>query len=174
MRKLCELRGRSPDGDRFVPDDLRCLVLTVDENDDGVQGFELVGLEIPDRENDHLVSGMENSGRRAVETHLAAAALAGQGIGLPMLPVREIVDVQHLVGPDAGFLEEKLIDGYGTDIIELGLGHHGPMDLGYAGSDQHTLTIHQLLRGAIPRVRRASKSAAPPGGGAARASENRA
>src|SRR5690606_4162348 len=97
---------------------------------------------------------------RAVDRDHAAAVLAADGVGDEALAVVHVVDVHLLVLADAGDVEQPPIDGARALVMELGMGHGGPVDLGLehvqvhaANSTKRTYQARLKARLSIRRVR---------------------
>ncbi len=104
-------------------------------DDGGLEAHQLRRLVVGVGDDDHLVPPVHEPGRGAVETHLAGTAEDGVG-----LEPRAVVDVEHgdlFVLEDVGERHELGIEADGSDVVEVGVGHRGPMDLGLHHAPPH-------------------------------------
>ena len=67
----------------------------------------------------------------------SAAAYAPYRIRHEALAVGDVPDVHLLVLAQVGRVEQVLVDGDRPDVVEVGLGHGGPVDLGLHHGAQH-------------------------------------
>jgi hypothetical protein len=67
----------------------------------------------------------------AVDADLAGAAGGGKGIGLDALAVGHVPDAHLLAGEDVRALQQLRVDGDAADVLDVRLGHHGVVDLGF-------------------------------------------
>jgi hypothetical protein len=75
--------------------------------------------------------------RRPVQAADPGAARAGDGIGDDPVAVVAVEDVDLLVGPDVGLLEELLVERDAPLVVEAGLGDREVAKLGLAKRADH-------------------------------------
>ena len=97
------------------------------------------------RGNNHVVAGLAEAGRRAVEADNTAAALAGQHIGIQTRAAVLIPDVHVFQRQHARALQNIGVNGNGAVIIKPGLRHAHAVELG--GHDPHQPRLHQRFVG---------------------------
>ena len=97
------------------------------------------------RGNNHVVAGLAEAGRRAVEADNAAAALAGQHIGIQTRAAVLVPDVHVFQRQHARALQNIGVDGDGAVIIKPGLRYAHAVELG--GHDPHQARLHQRFVG---------------------------
>src|SRR5581483_855284 len=123
-------------------------IAVVDVHHDGRVALQLGLLVVGVGDDDYLVARLHETGGGAVEAHLAGAAL--DGIGLEPVAV---VDVEHgdlLVLPDVGQVHEPAVERDRSDVLQVGVGHGGPVDLRLEHATAHYLATPWL---SISRVR---------------------
>src|SRR5690606_14160121 len=81
------------------------------------------------REDDHQVAGRDQPGGGAVDADHAAAGLAGDHVRLQPRPVGDVDDRHLLTGQEVGRLHEVGVHGHRAHVVQVGLGHGGPVDL---------------------------------------------
>ena len=113
------------------------FVLVVHKNDDWIQIREFGWFEPRFSENDDLVARVEMSRRRAIEANLSLSALARHRVSLPEYAIRNIGDIYILERLNAALLKQFLVYRDRANIVQRGLGHSRPMDLGHACPNQH-------------------------------------
>ena len=87
--------------------------------------------------DDDLVADVYEVGGGTVQADDTAAGLAGDGVGLEAVAVVDVRDLDLLVLADAGGVQEVLVDGDGTDVVELGLGDRGAVNLALEHVELH-------------------------------------
>ena len=97
----------------------------------------LGGVHLAVADQDHDVAGVHQAGRGAVDAEHAAAALARDRVGLEPRAVGDVDDVHELAGQQVGGVEEVLVDGDRADVVQVRLGHGGPVDLALHHGPQH-------------------------------------
>src|SRR3990170_446167 len=103
------------------------LVVDVDQPWDAGPGFLLGEGSIA--EDDDEVAPLHQSGRRAVDDHLAGAASALDDVGLEAIAVVDVQHVHLLVFEKAGGLHEFLIEGDAALVVEVRPGDPRPVNL---------------------------------------------
>ena len=121
----------------LVARDAGDLVRIVHEYDVRARGLGLLGIYLRIAHDDDLVAHLDTMSRGAVQADHAAAALAGDGVGLQAAAVVDVGDLHALVLQDAGSVHEVLIDGDGTDVVHLGLFDRGAVDLAFQHVEHH-------------------------------------
>src|SRR5215210_984444 len=100
-------------------------------------------------EQDHGVAAGHHSRRRAVELHLAGAALARDRVRGQPGPVVYVEHLDLLVLGDVGGLEQIEVDGHRSDVVQVAIGHRRPVDLRLQHHALHQL-VYLPLSGARP------------------------
>src|SRR5690606_22896780 len=113
--------------------DVTDAVVLVDEDDGGGVGAGVGVAEHPVGDDDDEVAGVDVVGGGAVDLHLAAAALAGDDVGGEPRAVGDVDDVDLLAGQQVRGVEEVGVHGEGADVVQVGGGHGGTVDL----ADEH-------------------------------------
>src|SRR5205807_8178466 len=113
-------------------------------------------------DDDDLVAGVHEPGSGTVETAVARAGRAGDGVGLEAVA---IVDIDHrhlLVLEDVGLCHQPWVDGDRTDVVEVGVGDGGPVDLGLHHAASHqTVTPRLSMSRARPSRAAMSRRSSP-------------
>jgi len=91
-------------------------------------GLGVGHLGVGDEDDD--VAGADQVGGGTVDANLARAALAGDDVGGQAVAVGAVADVDALAGQEVGGLEQVDVHGDGADVVEVGLGHGGAVNLG--------------------------------------------
>ncbi len=112
----------------------------------GHVALELGALVLGVGDDDHLVPGRHQTGGRTVETDLAALTL--DGVRLEARAVVDVEDGDLLVGKDVGQRHELGVDGDRADVVEVGAGDGGAVDLGLHHAAAHRLTRSFRVGGA--------------------------
>ena len=124
----------------------------------------------------HAVARLDQAGGGAVEAHVARAAPAGDGVGLEPGAVVDVDDGHLLVLEDVGRVEQVGIDGDRAHVVQVGVGHDGPVDLGLehaaahgwwvlsCGGCRHTVTPTLSMSLARPKRTAASSRRFPASG----------
>ena len=92
---------------------------------------------MPVGDEDHEVAGVHQVRRGAVDADHAAAALAGDDVGLQPRAVGDVDDRDLLARQQVGGLHQVLVDGHRADVVQVGLRHRGPVDLGLQHRAEH-------------------------------------
>src|SRR5436190_7518887 len=116
---------------RLVVLHLRAVVGRVGDDDDGV-------------------AAVDEPRGGAVDLHLAGAALAGDRVGLEAGAVVDVDDGHLLVLEDVGGLEQVGVDGDRPDVVQVAVGHRGPVDLGLEHRALHEMGASLMARYARP------------------------
>jgi hypothetical protein len=98
----------------------------------------VVHLAVADQDDD--VARVHEAGGGAVDADHAGAALAGDRVGLEAGAVGDVDDVHQLAGQQVGRVEEVLVDGHRADVVQVGLGHGGAVDLALHHGAEHQLS----------------------------------
>ena len=124
------------------------LVVGVDEDHVRLELPGLGGLHLAVADQDHDVAGVHQPGRGAVDAEHAAAALAGDRVGLQPGAVGDVDDVHELAGQQVGGVEQVLVDGDRADVVQVGLGDGGPVDLALHHGAEHQRVL-PIVRGRL-------------------------
>ncbi len=127
-------------------------VVGVDEDDVRLELLGLGGVHLAVADQDHDVAGVDQAGGGTVDADHAAAALAGDRVGLDPRAVGDVDDVDELAGQQVGGVEEVLVDGDRADVVQIGLGHGGPVDLALHHGPQHQLLPSLTSLAGLPVV----------------------
>ena len=76
------------------------------------------------------MAGADQVGGRAIDADLPGPALAGDDVGGQAVAVDAVADIHALAGHEIGGIEEIGVHGDGADVVEVGPGHCGAVDLG--------------------------------------------
>src|SRR5690349_13988864 len=162
------LVGRAGHRGAGVPAELDDPVGGVDVHDLGDVALGLGLVHDPVADQDDQVAGVHEVRGRAVDPDDAAAALAGDHVGLQPGAVGDVHDRDLLAGQQVGGVQQVLVDGHRADVVQVGLGHRRAVDLGlehrshHAGTPSVTGTLS--IRRVLP-ARAATSSRAGPAAG---------
>ena len=112
----------------------------------------LGGVHLAVADEDHDVAGVHQPGRGAVDAEHAAAPLAGDRVGLEPRAVGDVDDVHELAGQQVGRVEQVLVDGHRADVVQVGLGDRGPVDLALHHGAEHQ-SGRPIVRGRLSMSR---------------------
>jgi hypothetical protein len=124
--------------------DLDDPVVRVDEDDLRLEGPRLVVVHRGIRDDDDGVAGGDQPRRGAVDAHDAGAPLPLDRVGGQPVAVVDVNDVDLFARQQARGVHEVAVDRQGPDVVQVGLRHRGPVDLGVE---------HEALHGHVPRGR---------------------
>jgi hypothetical protein len=113
--------------------------------------LEVLARVLRVRDDDDRVALVDEPGGGAVDLDLARAALADDGVGLEPLAVVDVHDGHLLVHEDVGRLEQVGVDRDRADVVQVGVGHRRPVDLGLEHGALHGINP---FRGSGRRLRR--------------------
>ena len=99
------------------------------ENDRGLEGFCLFGGEEGVGHDDDRIAYVHQMRRGAVDADAARVAFAGNDVGLQARAVVVVHYLYALPGVNIRRFHKRLIDGDGTDVVQVRLGHLYPMNL---------------------------------------------
>src|SRR5690242_11540180 len=141
--------GLGQDGDVFGligGDAFANFVLGVHQHDHGLMPPGFLRSELRVGDDDDVVAGVHQPGRRPVDADRARAALAGDGVRLEPVAVVDVDHLDPLEGHDAGGVQELGVDGDRAFVVQLGLRHRGAMQFGFAQGQVHDGKIAGLPR----------------------------
>ena len=111
----------------------------------GLQGTRFLVIYRGVGNDNHQIPRVHQPGRRAVHLNGAAVAFPGDGIGRQTLSVIHIHHVYALAGQYIGSLQQFLVDGDGSDIVDIGIGNGGAVDFpAHHSSHPHVSPIPKL------------------------------
>ena len=155
-------------------------VALVCSGDAGIYAMATLVFELMDR------GGVSDAARRievqvspGISALQAAAARAGDRVGLEPGAVGDVDDVHQLAGQQVGGVEQVLVDGDRADVVQVGLCHGRAVDLALHHGAQHQeppagprvrgrLSISRVVPRRAATSTRASRSAAAYGSSGAR------
>ena len=97
----------------------------------------LGGLHARVGDHDHLVARLHQPRGRAVDPDDPAAPRRLDDIGGEARARGDVEHVHLLVRQEGGGVQEVAVDGDGAFVLEVGLGHGRPMQLGAQHGEQH-------------------------------------
>ena len=89
------------------------------------------------RHNNHDVALLHQARRCAVQAHHTAAALAGNGVGFKALAIVVVDDGDFFVNANTGGIQQILVNGDAADIIQIGFGNGGAVNLAAEHGTEH-------------------------------------
>jgi hypothetical protein len=113
----------------LVVADLLDPVGAVAEDADALPALALLVVHLHVAADDDQVERLDQVGGRAVDADLSGARLALDHVGLQPVSVRDVVDVDQLVGEHLRPVHQVAIDRHGSLVLDIGLGDRGAVDL---------------------------------------------
>lgn len=107
------------------------FILAVGVDFEGLIGFGLFRGHPGIGHDDDDIADLDLSGGGAVEADLAGMAFGGDDIGFKPGSVVIIDDLHPFSFQDPGGIHELFVDGDAPHVVEVGLRHRSPMDLGF-------------------------------------------
>lgn len=120
---------------------LHDLVAVVGEYHAGFEVFGLLFRHAAVGYDDHDIADLGFAGCRAVEAHDARAAFAPDGVGHESLTIVIVYNMYLFVFDDSHRIHQILVDGDAADVIEFGLRHLHPVDLGLHQGNLHDMMM---------------------------------